>query len=245
MTVSREWQSFLEPFNFAKITLSVPRLTDSESQVILFKRQDQIRYIWFRVELQQYDCTVCANQDTEILGLSDANNSFVADAFKSLFLVLTKWEPRGDLTLDITIYSPSDDKHCFKYLRFYSDVGSEYIDFSPPLTDSNGLGLVNDPEHGWTSGRQLHTPNVYAIERTFQEMMGEGPFDDEEPEMEWWRNLPSIPVVGTVLLRQQTRRRWNPVALANMFTRFPNLQELIYEPWREFSEIQFQTDRRK
>jgi hypothetical protein len=75
--------------------------------------------------------------------------------------------------------------------------------------------------------------------------MGEGPFDDEEPEMQWWRGFPFVPVVGVVLLRQQTRRRWKPVALANMLTRFPNMNELCYEPWREWTEIETQTDKRK
>lgn len=64
--------------------------------------------------------------------------------------------------------------------------------------------------------------------------MSEGPFDDEEPEMQWWRGLPFVPVVGVMLHRQQTRRRWKPVTLANMLTRFPNMKELCYEPWREW-----------
>ena len=104
---------------------------------------------------------------------------------------------------------------------------------------------MNDPAHGWVNGKQVIVPDHYAIERTFDEIMAEGPFDDEEPEMEWWRSLPLVPVVGVVLLRQQTRRRLKPVALANMFTRFPNIKELCYEPWREWTEIERQTDKRK
>ncbi|KAJ9155932.1 PRANC domain protein [Coniochaeta hoffmannii] len=63
--------------------------------------------------------------------------------------------------------------------------------------------------------------------------------------MQWWRSLPFVPVVGVVLLRQQTRRRWKPVALANMLTPFPNMDELCYEPWREWTGIEIQTDKRK
>ena len=104
---------------------------------------------------------------------------------------------------------------------------------------------MNDAAHGWVAGQQVLAPDQLAIELIFEEIMGEGPFDDEEPEMQWWRGLPFVPVVGVVLLRQQTRRRWKPVALANMLTRFPNMKELCYEPWREWSGIETHTDKRK
>ncbi|EQB51281.1 hypothetical protein CGLO_09200 [Colletotrichum gloeosporioides Cg-14] len=45
-------------------------------------------------------------------------------------------------------------------------------------------------------------------------------------------------LVTVVLLRQQTRRQWWPATLTNMLTRFPNMKELCYEPWREWSQSQ-------
>ncbi|KAH8736444.1 hypothetical protein BGZ61DRAFT_490103 [Ilyonectria robusta] len=214
-TVSRAWQSIIEPLNFAEISLT-------------------IRYIWFRVELEQYDCGQCANTDRDRWGLDNIDNQFIVDAFESLFTTLSAWEPRGDLVLDISVYSPSDNQHWFKYLSFCSDTNLG--ECSSRRGHEQGTTLVNDPAHGWVAGQQVLAPDEFAIEQTFDEIMGEGPFDDEEPEMEWWRGLPFVPVVGVVLLRQQTRRRWKPVALANMLTRFPNLEELCYEPWREFFE---------
>ena len=38
---------------------------------------------------------------------------------------------------------------------------------------------------------------------------------------------------------------WKPVALANMLTRLPTLEDLCYEPWREWTRIKIQPDRRK
>lgn len=58
--------------------------------------------------------------------------------------------------------------------------------------------------------------------------------EQDEIEMSWWRDLPSVPAVTSILLRQQTRRRWNPTAVAHMLNRFPNLNEIFYEPWREW-----------
>ncbi|ROW08682.1 hypothetical protein VPNG_06445 [Cytospora leucostoma] len=74
--------------------------------------------------------------------------------------------------------------------------------------------------------------------------MEEGPFDSEQLERQWWDQLPSVPAVTTVLLRQQNRRRWKPCSLAHMFARFPRLQEVHYEPWREWEDcFQGLTDR--
>ena len=242
-TVAREWQSVIEPFNFAKISLTVPRLADPYSQAMLSRRRSQIRYIWFRVELKQYDCIQCANTDRDRWGLDNIDNQFIADAFETLFITLGAWEPRGDLVLDISVYSPSDNQHWFKYLSFCSDT--DPCECLSRRGHEQGKTPINDPAHGWVAGKQVLAPPGRAIEQTFEEIMAEGPFPDEEPEMQWWRSLPFVPVVGVVLLRQQTRRRWKPVALANMFTRFPNMKELCYEPWREWYEIEIQTDKRK
>ncbi|KAF7561364.1 hypothetical protein G7046_g2780 [Stylonectria norvegica] len=241
-TVCRVWQSIIEPLNFAEISLTIPRLADVNSQAIMFRRRSQIRYIWFRVELKQYDCGQCANTNEDNWGLDNVDNQSIADAFESLFTALSAWEPRGDLVLDISVYSPSDNKHWFKYLSFCSDSPSYWS--RRGQEQDNTTTLIDDPAHGWIAGLKVFAPDEQAIEKTFDEIMGEGPFDDEEPEMEWWRRLPLVPVVGVVLLRKQTRRRWKPVALANMLTRFPNMNELCYEPWREWTGIEMQTDRR-
>ncbi|GKU06792.1 unnamed protein product [Fusarium langsethiae] len=233
VTVCRAWQTILEPLNFAEISLTVPRLVDPKSRDILFGKRNLIRYIWFRVELKEYDCIRCCNEDPDLSGLDDTDNQFIVDAFEGLFTMLSVWEPRGDLVLDISVYSPSDDKHWFKYLTFHSDTDRAEC---PPEYERN------DPAHGWIEGRQTMAPTWTATERVFDEIMGEGPFDDEPPEMEWWRSLPLVPVVGGVLFRQQTRRRWKLVTLASMLTRFPNIKELCYEPWRELGMIEIQTD---
>ncbi|KAM0248432.1 hypothetical protein ACHAP5_003375 [Fusarium lateritium] len=175
-------------------------------------------------------------------GLDNIDNQFIADAFESLFATLSAWEPRGDLVLDIGVYSPSDNQHWFKYLSFCLDTNQG--ECLSRHGHEQAILLTNDPAHGWIAGQQVLAPDRHAIERTFDEIMCEGPFNDEEPEMQWWRGLPFVPVVGVVLLRQQTRRRWKPVALANMLTRFPNMKELCYEPWREWSLMDIHIDKR-
>ncbi|VTT73752.1 unnamed protein product [Fusarium fujikuroi] len=186
-----------------------------------------IRYIWFRVKLKQYDCTQCENNDQDEWGLDEVDNRFIVDAFDNLFTTLSAWEPRGDLVFEISIYSPSDNQHWFKYISFSPDN-----DTGEPSRHGHEHGAtVNDPAHGWVTGQPILAP----------EIMGEGPYYDDETEMQWWRSLPCVPVVGVVLFRQQTRRRWKPVAIANMLTRFPNIKELCCGPWRELGGMEKQT----
>ncbi|EXJ90387.1 hypothetical protein A1O1_03488 [Capronia coronata CBS 617.96] len=103
--------------------------------------------------------------------------------------------------------------------------------------------VYNDPQHGWFAGFRESAPPTYAIRKVFHSIMEEGPFDSEQLELQWWDQLPSVPAVTSLLLRQQNRRRWKPGSLAHMFARFPRLQEVHYEPWREWDMLQGYTDR--
>jgi hypothetical protein len=233
-TVSREWQTFIERHNFSRIKLTSSRVADFGSMV--HRNRSLVRYIWLCLELQEYNCTGCEPQDPESWCLSNAENTLITTAFLDLFSTLSVWEPSSSLLLDISVYSPSDSEHWFKYLTFEPDVAS---DMCGRDQQAKQLMLVKatDHHHGWIAGSRNSIPSCDAIDRVFAEIMGEGPFDDEEEEGQWWQQLPLVPAVTGVLLRQQTRRRWKPAALAHMFARLPGLQEIHYEPWREWGHI--------
>lgn len=103
--------------------------------------------------------------------------------------------------------------------------------------------VYHDPHHGWVAGFRHSTPPTAAIRKVFHSVMGEGPFNSDRLEIEWWDQLPSVPAVTSLLLRQQNYRRWKPGSLAHMFARFPRLQEVHFEPWREWDLMQGLTDR--
>lgn len=65
------------------------------------------------------------------------------------------------------------------------------------------LVKASDHHHGWNAGSRTSIPTPAAIEKVFDEIMSEGPFDDEEQEGQWWQQLPLVPAVTGVLLRQQ------------------------------------------
>lgn len=60
----------------------------------------------------------------------------------------------------------------------------------------------------------------------------ESVYEEDTSESPWWQQVPSVPAITGLLLRQQTRRRWLPSTLQAMFARLPRLQEVSYEPWR-------------
>lgn len=234
-TVSREWQLIIEKRNFAQINLTPSRLADFGS--IIHRNRALVRYIWLCLELQEYDCTLCAPHEPERMGISNTDNTLITTAFQDLFSTLSAWEPNGNLLLDISFHSLSDSEHWFKYLIFGPDIHADECDLNL-CTEQSMLVKLDDHQHGWIAGSQNSTPPPAGIIKVFDEIVGEGPFDDDKQENQWWQQLPLVPAVTGVLLRQQNRRRWKPTALTLMFARLPRLQEIYYEPWREWFDIQ-------
>ncbi|KAH7370890.1 hypothetical protein BKA65DRAFT_562826 [Rhexocercosporidium sp. MPI-PUGE-AT-0058] len=230
-TVSREWQTIIERHNFSRIKLTSSRVADFG--LMVHRNKSLVRYIWLCLELQEYDCTGCENKDRELWGLSNAENTLITTSIQALFSTLSMWEPDSSLLLDISVYSPSDSEHWFKYLTVEPDDAPDRCGRIQHAEQSM-LVKATDQHHGWVAGSRISIPSQDAIHNIFDEIMSEGPFDDEEEEGQWWQQLPLVPAVTGVLLRQQSRRRWKPAALAHMFARLPGLQEIHYEPWREW-----------
>ncbi|UZP37482.1 hypothetical protein NXS19_005298 [Fusarium pseudograminearum] len=246
--VSRAWQADIERHNFTRIKLTPSRLMDFRSMIR--RNQALTRYIWFCLELDGYDCTQCAPKTGELtreervaaLTVSDTEHCPITTAFQDLFSILSEWDQDSELMLDISIYSPSDAQHWFPYLTFVPDNPSDRL-------EGSGLELTtitqgyHDPFHGWVTGFQHSAPPREAIYKVFHSIIEEGPFDSDQSEFRWWDQLPSVSAVTSILLRQQNRRRWRPCTLAHMLARFPRLQEVYYEPWREWSSLKRLTDR--
>ncbi|KAI1259559.1 hypothetical protein F5Y18DRAFT_294584 [Xylariaceae sp. FL1019] len=238
-TVSRHWQAQLEQYIFSRITLTPSRLEKFSSMIR--RNQSLVRYIWLCLELDSYDCTKCVPSTTEAMEedfyiINTANGCPITATFEKLFLSLSMWDCHGHLTLDISIHSPSDSEHWFKYLSFVPDIPHGNYTEQTVLEDAQ-----DDPRHGWVAGRQS-SPPVQAFRMIYDSIMSEGPFASEELEWQWWDRLPKVTAVTHLLLRQQNRRRWKPNSLAHMCGRFPGLRELHYEPWREWDFMQDFTD---
>ncbi len=216
-TVCREWQTFVEQKNFGWLTLTLSRLASFD--ITVNQRRRHVKYIWLCIELQQYDCLLCEDPETD--SWHESNTRIVGRAIRELLAVLSTWDASGSLMLDISVHSPSDSKHHFKSLRFGSDAVPESDDDDEPFD-------VNDPRHGWINGELVSLPPGKSINRLFE---------DIEMASDFWQDLPEVPAVTGLLLRRQTRRRWEPRTLGNLFDRLPRLQELYYESWREWGRL--------
>lgn len=241
-TVSREWQQEFERHNLARIKLTPSRLP--EFDLMTRRNRGLIRYLWLCLELDDYDCTKagCAHPRGQVLRsgdweerllVEDTAHGPITTLFEELFSVLSTWDPSNDLTLDISIYPPSDAKHWFNYPTFEPDTPFNVPrngDFNPPASLHN---FYDDPERGSVAGSQEFSPPRNTLEQMFYFNMTNGPLETKLLQQQWWGQLQLVPAITSILLRQQNRRRWHPRSLAYMFARFPRLQEIIYEPWRE------------
>lgn len=228
-TVSREWQKIIEKHTFSRIKLTPSRLTNFSS--IIHRNRSLVNYIWLCVELEHYSSLEAYEVDSQFISERDLGH--VAKAIQTLLSILSRWEPNGELLLDISIYSPSDSKYLLKYLTFGPDL---------PSNECLGLGhmdLADKAGQDWNHWSATHKADR-PIRKTLNSIYLEDlPLDDSsredgvlEQELEWWDRLPPVPAVTGVLLRQQTRRRWFSSTLEEMFDHFPRLNEVIYEPWR-------------
>ena len=186
-----------------------------------------MKYIWLCIELLEYDCPQC-NIFDESDDWHESNMKIIEKSIRELFLILSTWEPSGNLTLDISVYSKSDTKHYFKYLH----IGSDAI----PESDNDRKALnMHDPDHGWTNGELVSLPSDGSILRLYE---------DIEIALDFWQELPEVPVVTSLLLRRQTRRRWEARTLEKLFKLLPRLHLVFYEPWREWGRVdQRETDK--
>ncbi|KAI1769887.1 hypothetical protein F4818DRAFT_307782 [Hypoxylon cercidicola] len=162
--VSREWQAVIEPHNFGRIHLTPSRLADVDT--ILRRNRALVGYIWFCIELENYDCTTCAPAVVGDWGLGETNNTIIMTALEGLFSTLSTWPPNGDLLLDISVYSPSDSIHWFKYLTCSPDNPSGKYNRHRCL-DRVERVEVDDHQHIWNAGNRGSTPRRHAIGDAF------------------------------------------------------------------------------
>jgi hypothetical protein len=230
-TVSREWQTIIEKHNFARIKVTLPRLLKLKSMV--HRNRALVRYIWLCIRLPDYDdCEICEPYD---LGLHGYPNMIIMcdGVLYYLFSALGEWEPRGSLVVDISFYSPGDSKHWFPEITVLPDMPTmEECEQAFCATRQAKLARPEDDKHGWTGG----DPPPQAIVRVFEDIAlekrhGVCPLEN------WWTLLHrSPPAITGLLLRQQNRRRLNPLEIRSIWEYCGGLQEAYYEPWREWAD---------
>ena len=228
--VSREWQHAIEPHTFAHIRLPVSRI--SQLNLMTQRNQSLVRSIWFCIELEEYDCTKCVNTRLSSIQTSCTDNELILEAFRLLFSALSTWGPnKGNLTLDISLYSNSDTEHAYKYLTFEPDVPGRATQHGVDQTSA----VEHQDKHRWEAIESgLLVPPYGTLERLFADVWL--PFDDER---DCWEQAPKVQAVTRLVMRLQTRRRLQPNTVIQILSHLTGLHELHYELWRHhFDEMQ-------
>ncbi|KAL6853145.1 hypothetical protein J3F83DRAFT_764782 [Trichoderma novae-zelandiae] len=240
--VSREWQAVIEPQTFRRIRVTPSRIAELGDMTL--RNRSHVKYLWLCLELERYGCDTCSSDDFPVF-TSVPDNLLIKTAIQSLLPVLSTWGRSSSLTLDISVYSISDREHWFKYLTFEPD------DDEPDASSNQGYSHVSpfnravprevdDARHRWNTADESDLMAQAAAQNVFTRIPCDpsGDSEDEETDpVEWLTELPPAPAITRLLLRQQTRRRWGPEALAGLIARFPSLRELHFEPWREWDDM--------
>lgn len=211
--VCKEWQAVIEPQNFHRLTLRescMPAIKQLPNRPRRF-----IQYICLNTELPRYTCDNCE----ETMPQSEALRHSLPFGFPllKLFSVLNCRQFVGPLTLELNPYSPSDSEHWFKIDR----SGLESEDKEDLILQKGATARWHDPRHGWVDGRQVEAPGKSAILRLF------APLHFPQAIL-----LQKVHSVTGLVIRRQLRRQISPRCLNALLKNLPQLQTLVYEPWR-------------
>lgn len=227
-TVCCEWQAIIEPHTFAYIRLTPSRLAKLNSMTK--RNRSLVHYLWFCIELPPYKCIQCdwSMASIPLPGTSMSEDKLILKAFRSLFSTLSVWESSGNLTLDISLYSKSDNEHAFKYITFMPDAQGHRV---------QQMSVVENEEHDkhrWVARAPwplLPLPPPISLRLLFEDVWLR-PF--AVPKC--WQWTPMARAVTRLVMRLQTHRYWDAVTITQIVSRLPGLREFHYEPWRQWED---------
>ncbi|KAM6485369.1 hypothetical protein HDV62DRAFT_404083, partial [Trichoderma sp. SZMC 28011] len=195
--VSREWQAVIEPHIFAYIRVTPQRI--AQLNAMTQRNRDHVRYIWFCIELEQYDCRKCDSFDRRGFQTNKSENKLILKSFY--------------LTLDISLYSKSDNEHAFKYLTFMPDATGHQVE---PMS----IARSEEPDkHRWETTVLGSIPPKGSLDRLFGHC---------------WAQTPKVPAVTRLEMRLQTYHRWETFTVSQILSHLPNLREFHYEIWMQW-----------
>lgn len=202
-TVCRKRQKAIEQLNFHSLSLTAQDVPTLDN--IMAKRSlNLVKYISYSIELERCDCSDCNCYESEDEYMAAA--VAIKDGIRAMLQTLSKRSYSGDMTLDLSIYSPSDAEHYFKYIRFEP---------ANALSRNRMRGQASHhvPVHSTP-------PSLRAVNRIFggfffTDLDASGHETSGSGE-EFWATVPEVSCVTRLLLRRQTRRRWDPIAISRL-----------------------------
>lgn len=221
-TVSREWQDYFEQENFKRLILHQNDLKKFRT-VMNKRRAPFITWIWLRLELSTYDCSECAQRQSQ--GQIADENGRITLAIHALFEILSRLEKRKTfrkkgITFELSAHSRSDLEHFFK------DLQPRMNDTAWTIKGPRTMDLSSLNNHGWENGVRVERLTAQIKERLL------GPSEG----ISLWKGLRVLPKVGIIssfVIRRQFYRHFSvPNTLCSIINSLTRLLEFRYEPWR-------------
>ncbi|CAH0037148.1 unnamed protein product [Clonostachys rhizophaga] len=227
-SVCRDWQGFFERHTFKRLLLIESNLSGFE-QVILSRpvRLTYIQNLLLRIKLSVYNCKACEQpEDASTIKL---NNAIFSSCIQHLLNTLASWSPEPcnsskpgfhGLTLEISVYSPSDNNHRFNFcaqendypFRTEADLGK-----TPSLLEYHRQRAALGP----TAQQKEHESGTLFLYRDAKRLYGTPlKLGSTAPV------LPRAPIVKGLLLRRSTCRSIDVGALAQILR-----QSLVALTW--------------
>ncbi|KAM0332295.1 hypothetical protein ACHAQA_002571 [Verticillium albo-atrum] len=234
--VCREWQMEFEDDNFQVLVLDQHRLNDFERLVCDSRRRDLVQRINLRVLLKSYDCMVC--QLPEGASTRSQNDEIFISTMRRFLTLVSTWplkKGRG-LTLDLSIYSPSDAMHSFRDFPlaeeypYTAGLALPEKHITPPLGDASApacfAAFMDEP----TFGAKKRT-SATVCSREARNLDDLSAFAQV---IEWMaQGLPRVDAITSLTLRRPYRRGISTQGLTKLLDEaFPNLETLRHERWK-------------
>lgn len=213
--VCSEWKAFIEPQNFYRLELQVPRLEQLGHMTT--RTAGFVRQIRLNIELPRHTCRSC--QWPESWSRQSQHSSIFRAAIQKLFTVLSAWKPTDRFVLELNTFSPSDSEHWFKNYCIGLDAQTDgESEQQQQQQQQEAPARWHDPKHGWIDGRQVEIPSAQAMSRLF------APICLSLPE-----SIPEVHAVTRLVIRRECRRQIIPAVLRLLLQKLPRLQNMVYE----------------
>ena len=212
-SICRAWQTIIERRIFARLKVTRSRLAGFSD--IGYRHRHLVKYIWFSIEPSELHCPHCGG--VGIYGWHHVPPKTIRKAIQDLVIQLSTWEPSGSLLLDISVKAPSALRH-----------SSSTIQYGPAIISEPKKAKIIQCSH-WLHDTSDQGAAAYLLNRTT---------DVSKPEREPRKKMPKATVVTSLLLRRQTRRRWNSEVLEELLDLLPEVHEIHYELWRDWRRME-------
>ncbi|KAL6876804.1 hypothetical protein J3F83DRAFT_421770 [Trichoderma novae-zelandiae] len=226
-SVCREWSNFFERANFERLILHQHDITTLGE--VVPRCGALIRWIWLRIELPSYDCSLC--DQPESVEEDKVNKFLFTDAVWALFGILSQLNEshHPGMTLELSAHSPSLVDH------YAQELGCMINDTAwHTLGGIQSPQSLNDRYHRWWSGQRRRITDAAALR-----MAGHPQglrFDMRAPVVKRMnKTLPRVRAVKALVIRGQCYRHLSiPKALDPIIRNLTQLRDLSYECWKGF-----------